>query len=225
MISLTTIGLFAAASLVLAITPGPDLLYIATRSVAQGRSAGVVSALGVHTGVLIHTFAAALGLSALIAASATAFRHRKIRRRGLLDLSRSEDAVKQGRYARNMADRPVETDQGLLSGADNQYPQPKGNSILFGLSASICRSGPGQYRPPTDIIRSVTDRRDLANRYLGRTGRRRYRLLVEKKKERAKGQQVGHRLGFHHSWNRHCIFRGKEIIVFSRPATRAPDYI
>ena len=73
MISLTTIGLFAAASLVLAITPGPDLLYIATRSVAQGRSAGVVSALGVHTGVLIHTFAAALGLSALIAASATAF--------------------------------------------------------------------------------------------------------------------------------------------------------
>lgn len=49
------------------------MIYIATRSIAQGRSAGVVSVLGVHTGALIHTFAAALGLSALIAASAVAF--------------------------------------------------------------------------------------------------------------------------------------------------------
>lgn len=73
MFDLTTIGLFASASILLAITPGPDMIYIATRSIAQGRNAGVVSALGVHTGVLIHTFAAALGLSALIAASAVAF--------------------------------------------------------------------------------------------------------------------------------------------------------
>ncbi len=49
------------------------MIYIATRSIAQGKNAGVVSALGVHTGVLIHTFAAALGLSALIATSAIAF--------------------------------------------------------------------------------------------------------------------------------------------------------
>ncbi|WP_097459042.1 LysE family translocator [Mangrovitalea sediminis] len=73
MLSLTTVGVFALASIVLALIPGPDMLYIATRSVAQGRSAGVVSALGVHAGVLIHTLAAALGLSALIAASAVAF--------------------------------------------------------------------------------------------------------------------------------------------------------
>ena len=73
MFDLTTIGLFASASILLAITPGPAMIYIATRSIAQGRSAGVVSVLGVHTGALIHTFAAALGLSALIAASAVAF--------------------------------------------------------------------------------------------------------------------------------------------------------
>lgn len=73
MLSLTTVGVFAVASIVLALIPGPDMLYIATRSVTQGRSAGVVSALGVHAGVLIHTLAAALGLSALIAASAVAF--------------------------------------------------------------------------------------------------------------------------------------------------------
>ena len=73
MFDITTIGLFALASVLLAITPGPDMIYIATRSIAQGRNAGVVSALGVHTGVLIHTVAVALGLSALIAASAMAF--------------------------------------------------------------------------------------------------------------------------------------------------------
>lgn len=73
MLSLTTIALFALAAFMLALTPGPDMLYIATRSVAQGRRAGVVSALGVHAGVLVHTLAAAAGLSTVIAASATAF--------------------------------------------------------------------------------------------------------------------------------------------------------
>lgn len=73
MLSMTTVGLFSAASLMLALIPGPDMLYIATRSVVQGRGAGVMSALGVHAGVLVHTLAAALGLSALIMASALAF--------------------------------------------------------------------------------------------------------------------------------------------------------
>jgi threonine/homoserine/homoserine lactone efflux protein len=73
MLTLTTIGVFCLASIVLALTPGPDMLYIATRAVAQGRGAGMVSALGVHTGVLVHTLAAAVGLSALIATSAAAF--------------------------------------------------------------------------------------------------------------------------------------------------------
>jgi threonine/homoserine/homoserine lactone efflux protein len=73
MLTLTTIGVFCLASIVLALTPGPDMLYIAARAVAQGRGAGMVSALGVHTGVLVHTLAAAVGLSALIATSAAVF--------------------------------------------------------------------------------------------------------------------------------------------------------
>lgn len=73
MLSISTIYVFSVAAALLALTPGADMLYIATRSAAQGRAAGVVSALGVHTGVLVHTLAAALGLSALIAASAAAF--------------------------------------------------------------------------------------------------------------------------------------------------------
>lgn len=64
---------FLLASFVLWITPGPDNMYILARSVAQGRRAGLVSALGIGSGVLAHTVAAALGLSAILAASSWAF--------------------------------------------------------------------------------------------------------------------------------------------------------
>ncbi|GIH44932.1 Threonine/homoserine/homoserine lactone efflux protein [Microbispora rosea] len=71
--TLTTLALFAAATLALLLVPGPAVLYIVTRSVAQGRAAGLVSVLGVHTGSLVHIAAAAFGITALLAASATAF--------------------------------------------------------------------------------------------------------------------------------------------------------
>ena len=64
---------FMAASLALALTPGPDLLYVAGRSLGQGRLAGVVSAIGVGCGCVVHLTAAAFGLSAILSYSATAF--------------------------------------------------------------------------------------------------------------------------------------------------------
>ena len=66
-------GLFIAASLVLLLTPGPAVLYIVARSVQQGRTAGLVSVLGIHLGTLVHITAAAVGLSALLVSSALAF--------------------------------------------------------------------------------------------------------------------------------------------------------
>ena len=66
-------GLFLLTGVILNLTPGPDTFYILGRSLAQGRGAGVASALGIGAGALVHTLAAALGLSALLAASATAF--------------------------------------------------------------------------------------------------------------------------------------------------------
>jgi threonine/homoserine/homoserine lactone efflux protein len=66
-------GLFIAASLVLLLTPGPAVLYIVARSVAQGRAAGLVSVLGIHLGTIVHIVAAAIGLSALVVSSALAF--------------------------------------------------------------------------------------------------------------------------------------------------------
>lgn len=65
--------LFLSAALALSISPGPDLLYILSRTVAQGVKVGAASAIGVCTGALIHVMAAALGLSALLATSALAF--------------------------------------------------------------------------------------------------------------------------------------------------------
>jgi threonine/homoserine/homoserine lactone efflux protein len=67
------LGLFVAAAVVLLITPGPAVLYIVARSMEQGRRAGIVSALGVHAGTLVHVAAAALGVSALLVSSALAF--------------------------------------------------------------------------------------------------------------------------------------------------------
>jgi threonine/homoserine/homoserine lactone efflux protein len=70
---LPTLAVFCAASLALAVVPGPAVLYIVTQSVDQGRTAGVVSALGIAVGGLVHATAATVGLSALLASSATAF--------------------------------------------------------------------------------------------------------------------------------------------------------
>lgn len=64
---------FISAGLLLNITPGPDVLYIVGRSLAQGRLAGVVSALGISAGCLFHVAATALGLSAVLAARPLAF--------------------------------------------------------------------------------------------------------------------------------------------------------
>lgn len=69
----TVLTVFVAASLLMGVTPGPAVLYIVTRTFDQGRAAGVASALGVAIGTLAHIGAAVLGVSALLAASTTAF--------------------------------------------------------------------------------------------------------------------------------------------------------
>lgn len=67
------LALFVVSGILLNITPGADTLYIVSRSAASGAKAGAVAALGIGAGCFVHIFAAALGLSAILAASATAF--------------------------------------------------------------------------------------------------------------------------------------------------------
>ena len=71
--SASALALFCLASVALAVVPGPAVTYIVTQSVDKGRRAGLVSALGVASGGLVHVAAATVGLSALVASSATAF--------------------------------------------------------------------------------------------------------------------------------------------------------
>jgi threonine/homoserine/homoserine lactone efflux protein len=65
--------LFIATAIILVITPGQDTFFILGRSLSGGRSAGIAAALGITAGSVVHTFAAALGLSALLATSPSAF--------------------------------------------------------------------------------------------------------------------------------------------------------
>lgn len=69
----SAIAIFLLAALGLLLIPGPAVLYIVTRSVSQGRRAGLISVSGIEAGTLVHAVAAALGLSALLLTSALAF--------------------------------------------------------------------------------------------------------------------------------------------------------
>jgi threonine/homoserine/homoserine lactone efflux protein len=71
--SLTTLALFAGACFALTLTPGPDMLLIASRSVSQGRAAGFASLAGIQAGTYCHALAAAFGLSQLFLAVPMAY--------------------------------------------------------------------------------------------------------------------------------------------------------
>jgi len=65
--------LFAGAALLMVLSPGPNMIYLISRSICQGKAAGVISLLGVITGFLVHLFAAAIGLTALFLAVPLAY--------------------------------------------------------------------------------------------------------------------------------------------------------
>jgi threonine/homoserine/homoserine lactone efflux protein len=73
MLDLTSLALFMTATLALNLAPGPDMLYVSTRSLTQGRRAGVISALGIAAGSVVHTVAIASGLAALLHAVPLAY--------------------------------------------------------------------------------------------------------------------------------------------------------
>ena len=73
MLGIHDLPLFILAGLLLNITPGPDMLYIAGRTASQGFPSGLAAVMGINAGCLVHTFAAAIGLSAILTASAEAF--------------------------------------------------------------------------------------------------------------------------------------------------------
>ncbi|MCU0566974.1 MAG: LysE family translocator [Oculatellaceae cyanobacterium Prado106] len=73
MLGTHNLSTFLLSSLFLWLTPGTDTMYILARSISQGRQAGLISALGIGSGILVHTLFAAVGLSAILATSAWMF--------------------------------------------------------------------------------------------------------------------------------------------------------
>ncbi|NGQ93774.1 LysE family translocator [Brevibacillus sp. SYP-B805] len=72
------VAYFLAACVLLTLMPGPDILFVIMQSISQGRKAGIATALGLCSGVTVHTLAAALGISAIIAQSAALFHALKV---------------------------------------------------------------------------------------------------------------------------------------------------
>ncbi len=73
-----TLSAFVLASTALALAPGPDNLFVLTQSAVHGRRAGLLTTLGLCTGLVVHTAAVAVGIAALVAASTTAFTALKV---------------------------------------------------------------------------------------------------------------------------------------------------
>lgn len=73
MVPMNELLLFAAAALLMVLTPGPNMIYLISRSICQGRGAGVISLLGVIAGFLVHMVAAAVGLTAVFLAIPLAY--------------------------------------------------------------------------------------------------------------------------------------------------------
>ncbi|WP_431803481.1 LysE family translocator [Halobacillus andaensis] len=73
MFDLSTLLLFMGTAIILVVIPGPDLVFTVTQGMANGKRAGVITAMGLSTGIIVHTLAAALGLSLIIKTSVVVF--------------------------------------------------------------------------------------------------------------------------------------------------------
>ena len=145
------LGLYVAASLALILTPGQDFIYVVTRSLAQGRIAGLCSAVGVIIGILVHTALAALGVSAVLHASEGLFLVLKIVGAaylvylGLRLLLRPEGAVTVARGASKLSAASLVW-QGVLSNVTN----PK--IVLFFFAFLPQFVDPASAHPTADLV-------------------------------------------------------------------------
>ena len=124
MISIETLLLYTVGALVIIISPGPDFIYVTTRGIAQGRLAGILSALGISLGLIVHTTLAAFGLSALLQSSGIAFQSVKLVGAcyllylGLKMFMNKDGLVQQGKTVIKM-ERPTIVRQGIATNVFN----------------------------------------------------------------------------------------------------------
>ena len=143
MFGIHNFALFLTAGILLNLTPGPDTIYILGRSIAQGREAGVASAFGISIGSIFHTGAAALGLSAVLATSALAFRHNQVARWRVSDFPRNQidsRPAKAPELAIQLS--PADNDRRISPGRFDEPSESKSRALLSRVSSAIHRSDP-----------------------------------------------------------------------------------
>jgi threonine/homoserine/homoserine lactone efflux protein len=121
---------YTLASLILFITPGPDMSLFLARTLSSGTRAGIASAVGSNLGCIVHTTLAALGISALVAASAAAFLALKVIGAGYL-LYLAWDAIRNGSAltVKKLEHRPIATWKSFAAGFMMDMTNPK--VVLF----------------------------------------------------------------------------------------------
>ncbi|MEO0496934.1 MAG: LysE family translocator [Pseudomonadota bacterium] len=130
----TTLLQFTLAAIMLTITPGPDMTLFLSRAISHGRLAGIMCMLGASTGVLFHTLLAAVGLSAVLAASPTAFMTVKYAGAGYL-LFLGYQAIRHGsalNVSAGAAAKPMSLWRHYLTGIGINLMNPK--IVLFFVS-------------------------------------------------------------------------------------------
>lgn len=159
MLDLSSFGVFFAAAIVLAIVPGPGMLYVLARTVRGGRREGLLSTAGTALAGILHTLAAALGISAVLAASAVAFAVVKwagvlyliyLGLRTLLERSEAEELplhpVSQGALRQGVLTEVLNPKTALFFLAFiPQFIDPGGNAfaqfVLLGFITTLLTSG------------------------------------------------------------------------------------
>ncbi len=131
---------FAAAALALTVTPGPDMTLFLGKAVTQGRAAGLAALFGASTGLLVHTSLVAVGLSALLAASATAFLILKIVGAVYL-LWLAVEAIRHGSglNLQQASSRREPLVRVYLKGLGINLPEPQDHHVLRDVPAAIRR--------------------------------------------------------------------------------------
>jgi threonine/homoserine/homoserine lactone efflux protein len=141
--------LFLSAALALAFTPGPGMLYVLSRTISGGRSAGVVSTLGAASGGMVHVFGAALGTSAILATSAVAFTIVKYLGAVFLvflGVRMILSAVKEGGSAMSLrqSEKPVEIKSTFYQGVISEVLNPKTAIFFLAFIPQFIQPGEGQ---------------------------------------------------------------------------------
>lgn len=132
MYDLASFSIFLSAAIVLAVTPGPGIFYVMTRSLKGGRAEGLASAIGTSVGGLFHVVAAALGISVVLAASAIAFNLVKYLGAAYLIYLGVQTILRRDAFVNESAITNVGYRKALLQGITVEVLNPK--TALFFLS-------------------------------------------------------------------------------------------